>query len=178
MILEAKVEYARELCVQAKWPEVLAFAQNWHAEKPQEPKAWFYTGAGYYGMGQFLQAETAYRQALKIDPADIKAWNNLAGILFEKLKRPQDAIYCIEQTVKLNPENKFGWSNLAAMVGGLGLYEQAMTYADRAITLDPNMVEAYLHKGAAARALGKPEILSEVCAALAAIRPENFRRAR
>lgn len=178
MILEAKVEYARELCIKAKWPEVLAFAQNWHMENPQDSKAWFYTGAGYCGMGQFLQAETAYRQALKIDPDDIKAWNNLAGILFEKLKRPRDAIHCIEQTLRLNPDNKFGWSNLAAMVGGLGAYDKAITYADRAIALDPNMVEAYLHKGAAARALGKTEIVGEVCAALAAINPEKFQRTR
>jgi hypothetical protein len=40
------------------------------------------------------------------------------------------------------------------------------------------MVEAHLHKAAAARALGKMEIVKETSEKLAAIEAEKFRRAR
>ena len=169
---------AREMCEQGLWAQLLALTQDWQREEPADYKAWYYAGLGFSGLGQFVQAETAYRQALALDATDPKVWNNLAGILFENLERPAEAIRCIEQAVNLNPGHKQGWSNLAVMVGQLGWHEQAMAYADRAIALDPKFVEAYLHKGSAARALGKTEIIREVCNALATIPPENFRRAR
>jgi tetratricopeptide (TPR) repeat protein len=175
---EEKSARAREMCEKGLWPEVLDFAQKWQAENPADHKALFYMGLGFSGLGQFVQAETSYRRALKIDPADAKVWNNLAKILFENLQRPKDAILCIEQMLKLDPANKLGWSNLAVMVGKLGHHDKALLYAERAIAIDPTFVEAYLHKAAAARALGKTEIVKEVCDALATIEAEKFRRAR
>ena len=175
---EANVQHARALCEKSLWAEVRDFAQKWRAENPSDPKALFYLGLGHSGRGQFVQAETAYRQALALDATDPKVWNNLAKILFENLQRPKDAILCIEQMLKCDPNNKLGWSNLAVMVGELGLHEKALVYADRAIALDPKFVEAYLHKAAAARAQGKTQVVKEVCDALATIEAEKFRRAR
>jgi tetratricopeptide (TPR) repeat protein len=175
---EEKPTQARALCEKGLWPDVLDFAKKWREENPSDYKAQFYMGLGFSGLGQFVQAETAYRQALAMDATDPKVWNNLAKILFENLKRPKDAILCIEQILKLEPGNKLGWSNLAVMVGELGFHDKAMVYADRAIALDPKFIEAYLHKAAAARALGKMEIVKEVSDKLAAIEPERFRRER
>ena len=175
---EEKFTRARALCEKGLWPDVLDFARKWREENPADYKALFYMGLGFSGLGQFVQAETAYRQALAMDATDPKVWNNLAKILFENLKRPKEAILCVEQILKLDPGNKLGWSNLAVMVGELGFHDKAMIYADRAIALDPKFIEAYLHKATAARALGKMEIVREVCDALAAIEPEKFQRAR
>jgi tetratricopeptide (TPR) repeat protein len=175
---EEKSAHARAMCEKGLWPEVLDFAQKWHAENPVDYNALFYMGLGFSGRGQFVQAETAYRRALKIDSSEPKVWNNLAKILFENLKRPKDGILCIEQVLKLDPGNKLAWSNLAVMVGELGMHDKAMLYADHAITIDPKFVEAYLHKAAAAHALGKMEVAKEVCDALATIEAEKFRRSR
>src|SRR5271170_6251944 len=175
---EEKSAHARALCEKGLWPEVLDFAQKWQAENPADYKALFYMGLGFSGLGQFVQAETSYSRALEIDPSDAKAWNNLAHILFENLRRPKDAILCIEQMLKLDSGNKLAWSNLAVMVGELGLHDKALLYADRAIALDPEFVEAHLHKAAAARALGKTEVVKQVCDTLATIEAEKFRRAR
>jgi tetratricopeptide (TPR) repeat protein len=175
---EENVRHARALCEKGLWPEVLDFAQKWREENPLDCKALFYMGLGFSGRGQFVQAETAYRQALALDATDPKVWNNLAKILFENLQRPKDAILCIEQMLKLDPANKLGWSNLAVMVGELGLHDKALLYADRAIALDPKYVEAHLHKAAAARVLGKTEIVKQACDGLATIEAEKFRRAR
>jgi tetratricopeptide (TPR) repeat protein len=173
-----KAIHAHALCEKGRWDQVLSYALTWHANDPLDHKALFYAGLGFTGLGNYTQAEVMYRQALEIDPTDTKVWNNLGGILFEYLRRPSDGIRCLEQTLKLNPDNKLGWLNLAAMVVNMRMPEKALEYADRALALDPGLVEAYLCKGVAARALGRTEILQQACESLSKIKPEHFLSAR
>lgn len=175
---DEKIRTARELCERRGWEELLKFTRDWHAENPDNSKALFYRGVALASTGRFIEAETIYRLALQKDPNDFKIWNNLAGILFETMNRPMDAVRCMEQAMNLDAQNKLGWSNLASMVGQLGRHEKAMEFAERAIALDPQMVEAHLHRAAAAKALGKTEIVREVSETLAKIGEEKFRRAR
>lgn len=174
---EDKIQKARALCESNFWDGLLEFTQEWHAENPAEAKAFFYQGIALAATGRFAEAETIYRRALELDATDFKIWNNLAGILFDAMDRPMDAIRCMEQAMKIEPRNKLGWSNLASMVGRLGRHEKALEFANRALALDPQMVEAHLHKAAAAKALGKMEIVREVSETLATIDAEKFRRA-
>lgn len=178
MDTEEASQVARRLCEAGAWWELLEFSRAWHKENPGEYKALYYMGIGHTGLGQFVQAETAYRRALALHDADVRVWSNLGGLLYEHLNRPLDGVRCMERSVKLDPNYKLGWANLSCMVGCLGHHEHALAFADRALELDSQFVEAYLHKGAAAKALGKNELLRQVCAALAAIPPEKFRRAR
>jgi len=169
---------ARALCEKNMWRAVLEFAQKWHDENPADSTAHFYLGIAHRELGQFVQADGAYRRALEIEPANANAWNNLAGLLYENLRRPAEGISCIREALKLNPQNKVGWSNLSTMVGRLGRHEEAMQYADRALSLDPDWIKAYLDKGAAALSLGKMDVVRQVCNALEKLGPEKFRRGR
>ena len=173
---EEKIKATSKLCDKGLWPDVLVYAQRWHAENPADSKALFFQGVALAATGRFVEAETIYRRALALDGTDFKAWNNLAGVLFDSLDKPMDAIRCMEQALKLEPQNKLGWSNLASMVGRLGRHEKALEFADRALALDPKMVEAHLHRAAAAKALGKMEIVRETSEKLAAIEADKFRR--
>lgn len=175
---EGKSQTARELCEQKRWRELLDFAEKWCAENPADAKAQYYLGIAHGGLGQFIQAETAFRRALQLDSSDWKIWNNLAGLLYENLKRHADGIHCIQKALQLNPQNKLGWANLATMVGRLGHHDKAMEYANRALALDGEFVEAHLHKAAAALSLGKTEIAKDVCETLGKLPPEKFRRTR
>ncbi|MGA2245148.1 MAG: tetratricopeptide repeat protein [Verrucomicrobiota bacterium] len=176
--LDPKVQQARSLCEEARWPEVLAFARRWQAEAPEEAKAFFYEGVAQVALGKFLAAETAYYRALAVDDQDFKTWNNLAALLFESLKQPVEGAKCLAQAMKLDPGNKLGWANLASMYGQIGRHSQALECAERALALDPEMVEAHLHRGRAGQALGKPEIVRAACEALSKLPPEKFHRAR
>ena len=100
-ITEEKVRQARELCEQGLWPKVLAFAQKWREEQPGDHRALYYIGLGLNGMRQFSEAEAAYRHALTMKPTDVKVWNNLAGLLYENLRRPAEGIRCLEQALKM-----------------------------------------------------------------------------
>jgi tetratricopeptide (TPR) repeat protein len=175
---EEQVLAARRLCEKGEWSELFDFARAWQQDCPEEAKAFYYLALAHAGLGQFVQAETSYRRALALNDSDAKIWSNLGGLLYEKLNRPIDGIRCVEKSLKLDPDHKFGWANLAYMVGRLGHHRHAIAFADRAIALDAHFVEALLHKGASAQALGTTDILRDACLALSAIPPEHFRRAR
>ncbi|HEY1662137.1 MAG TPA: tetratricopeptide repeat protein [Verrucomicrobiae bacterium] len=173
-----KIARARELCDQGSWPELLAFANDWRAEEPSAAKAAFFHGLALASIGRFVEAENSYRQALTLDANDFKTWNNLSGVLFDSLDKPMDGLRCMEQALKLEPRNKLGWSNLAGMLGRLGRHEKALEFAGNALELDPHFVEALLHKAAAAKALGRPEVIREVSLTLASLEAGKFRRGK
>ena len=173
-----KDKIAHGMCEKESWPAVLAFAQKWREKDPSDYQALYYIGLGLSGMGQFAMAETAYRNALALETTDARVWNNLGGLLCEKLRRPSEGIRCLEQGLKMDPHNKLAWSNLATMAGRIGQHHKALEYADRAIALDPKLVEAYLHKATAAKALKKMDVVKEICQKLGTIEPEKFRRGR
>ena len=174
----SKAQQARSFCEQGLWAEVLTFARKWQVEAPAEAKAFFYEGVALASLGRFREAETAYYRALALDEKDFKTWNNLAAVLFDALNQPAEGAKCLAQAMQIDPGNKLGWSNLASMNGQLGRHLQALDCAERALALDPHMVEAQLHRARAAQALGKPEIVRAASEALAQVPPEKFHRAR
>lgn len=160
-----------------RWREVLAFAVKWREENAADPRAYYYLGLGLSGMGRHAEAEVVYRQSLQLNPTDFTVWNQLVELLSKALRQPEDGIECLEEALKINPGHKLGWLNLATKAGRMGYHHLALESADRAIALDAHMVEAYLTKAAAARALHKMDIVKEVCHELGTFPPENFRRA-
>jgi len=168
---------ADELCRKGSWRAVLALARRWREANPSDPRAYYYLGAGLAGLRRFPQAEAAYRQALRLDPSNFEVWNSLVELLSRKMHRPEQGLQCLEQAMQFNPGHTLGWLNLAKLQGRMGRHEKALECADQALALDRKLVEAHLSKAAAARALGKMEIVQAVCHQLAALEPEHFRRA-
>jgi tetratricopeptide (TPR) repeat protein len=174
---DSKLQQARSLCEQGQWGELLAFARRWQAEAPEEARAFFYEGVALSAQKQFVPAEAAYYRALALNDQDFKTWNNLAGLLFDALRQPAEGVRCLAQAMRLDPGNKLGWANLASMYGQLGRHAQALECAERAAALDPEMVEAQLHRGRAGQALGRVEIVRSACEALAKVPLKRFHRA-
>jgi len=173
---EEKARIAGEMCEKGLWRDVLAFAQKWRDENTADYRAHYYLGRSLTGLRKFSQAEQAFRRALAINPTDFEVWNGLAELLYRNLRRPAHGIQCLEQALKINPQHKLGWLNLATLNGRMGYHDQALRCADQALALDRKLVEAHLSRAAAARALGKMDIVQEVCHELGALGPENFRR--
>jgi len=172
-----KAQQARLLCERGQWPEALAFAQRWHVEAPTEAKALFYEGVALTGLGRFVAAETAYYRALALEAQDFQTWTHLAALLFADLNQPAEAAKCLAQAMLIDPGNELGWTKLARIYRHLGRQAQALGCAERALALDPELVEAHLHRGRAAQALNRPEIVRAACDALSRLPPEKFKRA-
>ena len=172
------VMQARSLCEAGSWLELLEFAQAWQRESPGDARPHFYQGMALAATGCLAEAEASYRRALQLDPQSFKIWNNLGTLLFETMNRQAEGMQCLAQAMNLDPGNKLGWAKLASMNGQIGRHGQALECAERALALDPLMVEAHLHRARAAQALRKPEIVQAASEALAKIPWEKFQRAR
>ena len=62
-----KVKEARDLCDRGAWAELLNMVQEWQAETPLEAKSYFYQGIALSAMGRYVEADTSYRRALKLN---------------------------------------------------------------------------------------------------------------
>jgi tetratricopeptide (TPR) repeat protein len=51
---------------------------------PDNAIAWLGLGNTYYQAGRLPDAESSYREAVRVDPGDLAAWNNLAEVLAER----------------------------------------------------------------------------------------------
>ncbi|MEB3244881.1 MAG: tetratricopeptide repeat protein [Vampirovibrionales bacterium] len=83
------------------------------------------TGIQAAEAGNVLAAETAYRDALKADPAFIAAYNNLADVLVS-LGKLDEATQLYQRAVQLSPNNAALYRNLAVTLERNGQIEQAM----------------------------------------------------
>lgn len=175
---EDRVSRARLLCEKQNWPAVLEFALDWQLDAPGDARAFFYQGVALAATDRVKEAESSYRRALQLDSNDFKIWNNLATLLFEKLNRQIEGAQCLAQALKLNADNKLGWANLASMHGQMGRHQQALECAERALAIDPQMVEAHLHRARAAQMLRRPKIIRASSETLAGLPLEKFRRTR
>jgi tetratricopeptide (TPR) repeat protein len=169
-----KAQQAALLCERGQWSEALTFAQRWQTEAPAVAQALYYEGVALTGLGRYVAAETAYYRALALDAQDFKTWNNLAALLFGPLKQPSEGAQCLAQGMQVDPGNKLGWTTLAGMHSQMGRYAQALSCAERALALDPELAVAQLHRGRAAQALKQPALVRAACEALARLPPEKF----
>ena len=67
----------------------------------------------------------ASRQALRIDPKDVKVWYSL-GVVYDDLDRHDDAIAAYRQVVRINPEAADAWYSLGLAYATLDRHDDAI----------------------------------------------------
>jgi aspartyl protease family protein len=72
-------------------------------DKPHDKDFWWWRGIAYEETGQLEKAAADYEQSLAIEPRMTGIPFNLAGV-YEKLHRPCDAIFPIEQFLRYHPD--------------------------------------------------------------------------
>lgn len=87
--------------------------------------------------GKSSEAERAYRNVVKREPANFDALHGL-GLLLAQQKRYPEAIQSLRAAVKVSPGQAQARVNLAQALRGLGLNEEAATHFDSAAALEPN----------------------------------------
>lgn len=81
------------------------------------PNVLWLLGVAYYDNGQFLKARGAYEALLKLQPSNSSAINNLAYLLAEELKLPQEALPLAEKAATFWQPNADGRANVLDTLG-------------------------------------------------------------
>ena len=114
-------------------------------------------GINLAAAGSANLAESAYRDALRIDPWHAAAHANLARLLAEKGDREQ-AIYHFEKANRLQPGNAPNLYEHALTLVQLNRFETSQTQAEAAVSADPNLAEAHELLGGLLSRKGEPNL--------------------
>jgi tetratricopeptide (TPR) repeat protein len=103
----------------------------------------FVEGMSFEENGEMDKALLAYRKVLDVDPGQVDLASRVASLLARQDDFPQ-AIDILKDAVKAKPDAPQPLLQLAFIYAKyLGRNDQAIEYANRAITLDPRNFDAY-----------------------------------
>jgi tetratricopeptide (TPR) repeat protein len=107
-------------------------------------------------LGDFDASIGAYRLALTIDPGDVDARVNLAGVIIETGDADL-AIRELTEAARLDAKDDRVYSMLALAYWAKGAWREAITEADRALALNASNAQAHLWRADSGRQLALAE---------------------
>jgi tetratricopeptide (TPR) repeat protein/TolB-like protein/predicted Ser/Thr protein kinase len=96
-------------------------------------------GTTYFGLNQFVDAATAYEEAVKLNPSQYVTWGNLGdarkylGAKNDAQSAYRKAIELAEQELKVNPHDPDVLSSLASYYSELGDRNHALLYLEQSL---------------------------------------------
>jgi len=120
-----------------EFQEAIEFFDQVLEMNPKNADAWNNKGVALYQMGDAEGALTSYDEALKADPESLEARRNRAFVL-RAMARFEEALEAYEEIVVGEPEAS-DFRNLAAVLVGMGLLEEALGALMEAGHLEPSI---------------------------------------
>ena len=80
--------------------------KEYEAASRKLPMAYTYLGNVYFQKNEFQVAEEYYRKAIKKDPENADAYNNLAWLYFTKKEQLEEAEQLASKAMELNPSKR------------------------------------------------------------------------
>jgi tetratricopeptide (TPR) repeat protein len=99
-------------------------------------------GAACRAAGRIPEAETCYRQALRLKPDFAEAYNNLANVMTAQGRR-QEALACYRLAVLTQPNYADAHNNLGLALLERGELDEAAAHFGEAVRLKPALAEAH-----------------------------------
>jgi tetratricopeptide (TPR) repeat protein len=144
-------------------------------ERPDDVNLTGLLGAILLKRGQLGEAETRLQQTIGLEPAFAKPHEDL-GVLYLQQNRPEDAVPCFENAVKLNAQSASSLHGLATALARCGRQAEAEAVQQQFLALSP-----------AARALAEAAKLfqggnaggaEKICGEILSQDPNNLRALR
>lgn len=162
-------EYAMASLKQNHIKEAIAACRRATDLQPNEPEPWFALGMSLHQAGEIHEAESAYKECLKMRLDMPYASYNLGIILLEQQKFPE-AVAALEAATIDLPTSAQAWFYLGRSREALQQTEPALSAYGRAVELDPKMVEAWQNLSALLEESGRhDEAIQHQQKALAAL---------
>ncbi len=115
------------------------------ALQPRDPRSWNARGEAKLRT-QPMDAEGAledFRQASLSSPHLRNSYENMATVLSEYLKRPEEAIQALDQAIECDPHYALAWSGRSVLHARVGHVENAIADARRALELERTPIVCY-----------------------------------
>jgi len=135
-------------------PEALALFQQLLKKHPQDAILTYAIGAVYYLQGKYSEAEASLKQSLAAQPNQVAASYYL-GLTYDAIGDDDRAIPIFRELLKSNPKHAPSCVKLGGILLRAHQYDDAKQNLERAVSLDPDSVEAHYQLGLLLRRLGK-----------------------
>ncbi|HSG82739.1 MAG TPA: tetratricopeptide repeat protein [Gemmatimonadota bacterium] len=103
--------------------------------RPENPWGYYMLGLSAWKSGQHGLAESAFQQALELDPLHVKSWINLSRVLLDQ-ERAEEALQLIDEALALSPESSVGYRLQGRALHQLGRLDDAIDSYRQAILID------------------------------------------
>jgi predicted O-linked N-acetylglucosamine transferase (SPINDLY family) len=104
-------------------------------------------------QGDYDSAIAAFEQALKIDPHNLEALNDL-GLCLHESGELHKSLDCFRRAANLKPDSPATLTNLGLVLSSLGQFDSAIRHLRTALSHTPNQPEAHNNLGDALRSAG------------------------
>lgn len=113
-----------------------------------------------FGQGRLEELAVATKQLIVRHPKDVNL-HNLRGLVFAKMQKPEAALQCFKNALKLDRNFAEAYNNSANVLLVQGDLDAAVVGFERAIRLAPKYAEAYYNLGNTLQLQGKPALAAE-----------------
>lgn len=108
----------------------------------------------YFGMNNFSQAFSLYKDVVKTDPSDINKFARPIALAINHLNKPEEALELAQTAYNAHPNTSMAHSLLGWAFLGTNNFSQSREHLQQALTLDPQLDSAYLNLGQLAQREG------------------------
>jgi Flp pilus assembly protein TadD len=116
----------------------------------------FVKGNKLYADQKYPEASAAYREAVKLDPANWRYYINL-GLACKKMGGTDEALAAFRKALELNPESFSVNKEIGEALARGGKLDEAKPYYEKAVSLRPDDPDAHYNLGLCLRSTGQPE---------------------
>lgn len=158
------------------YPDAIKWMRQAIEFNPKNEPAWYGLGRCYYTQSSFNDAEQAFRQALKLDPTDLRAQTNLA-LTLEMLNEPAKADKEYRSAIALanaDPRtDQWPYLDYASFLLDQGKAAEAVPLLEKAVTIAPQCADCHGKLGRALEATGRRDAAVTELEKAVALDPKN-----
>ena len=152
--MDSRLHQAHAAVKRDDWGSAWVLANQVLNENPDSPEALFLMGTTLRGLGNIGLAVNCLSKSLAYERKQPNLWMAYAATLHD-LNKWEDAIDAFSVVNAMLPDDDMPIANIAASFNQMGKWHDSITWADKALALNPTNYIAKISKTFASLALGR-----------------------